>query len=75
MLFYLGVQRLGAARASAYSVLIPLFGVSLTVPILGEAFSPVSFVGAAIVIGELWLTQSRPRDPEAEAAAAPAAAR
>jgi drug/metabolite transporter (DMT)-like permease len=60
VLFYLGVQRIGAARASAYAVLIPLFGVSLTVPILGEPFSPIAFVGAAIVIVGLWLTQGRP---------------
>jgi drug/metabolite transporter (DMT)-like permease len=72
VLFYLGVQRIGAARASAYAVLIPLFGVSLTIPILGEAFSPISLVGAAIVIGGLWLTQSQPADPQEEAAAAPA---
>jgi len=58
VLFYLGVQRIGAARASAYTVLIPLFGVSLTVAILGESFSPISFVGAGIVIGGLWLTQA-----------------
>jgi drug/metabolite transporter (DMT)-like permease len=64
VLFYLGVQRIGAARASAYAVLIPLFGVSMTVPILGEAFSPVSLLGAAIVIGGLWLTQSRPAATE-----------
>lgn len=57
--FYLGVQRIGAARASAYSVLIPLFGVSMTVTILGEPFEPISLLGAAIVIAGLWLTQSR----------------
>ena len=58
VLFYLGVQRIGSARASAYTVLVPLFGVSLTVPILGESLDPISFVGAAIVIGGLWLTQA-----------------
>jgi drug/metabolite transporter (DMT)-like permease len=57
--FYLGVQRIGSARASAYTVLIPLFGVSLTVAVLGESFVPISFLGAAIVIGGLWLTQAR----------------
>jgi len=72
VLFYLGVQRIGSARASAYSVLIPLFGVSLTVPILGESLAPISIVGAAIVIAGLWLTQSRPAAPREEAAAAPA---
>lgn len=64
VLFYLGVQRIGAARASAYAVLIPLFGVSMTVPILGEGFSPVSLLGAAIVIGGLRLAQSRPAATE-----------
>jgi len=75
VLFYLGVQRIGSARASAYTVLVPLFGVSLTVPILGESLDPISLVGAAIVIGGLWLTQSRaapPREPStATSAAAP----
>jgi drug/metabolite transporter (DMT)-like permease len=64
VMFYLGVQRIGAARASAFSVLIPLFGVSMTVTILGEPFEPVSLIGAAIVIGGLWLTQSRPMAAE-----------
>ena len=69
VLFYLGVQRIGSARASAYTVLIPLFGVSLTVPILGESLAPISFIGAAIVIAGLWLTQRRPIDHETDLAA------
>jgi len=69
VLFYLGVQRIGSARASAYTVLVPLFGVSLTVPILGESLAPISFVGAAIVIAGLWLTQRRPLDRETALAA------
>lgn len=60
--FYEGVRRLGAARASAYTVLIPLFGLSLTVTLLGEPLSPISLVGAAIVLVGLWLTQ-RPDPP------------
>ena len=55
--FYLGVQRLGAARAAASSVLIPLFGVAATVALLGEALEPLTIVGAAIVIGALALMQ------------------
>jgi drug/metabolite transporter (DMT)-like permease len=74
-LFYLGVQRIGSARASAYTVLIPLFGVSLTVPILGESLAPISFVGAAIVICGLWLAQSRPLDQQVNVAEGPAIAR
>jgi drug/metabolite transporter (DMT)-like permease len=74
VLFDLGVQRIGSARASAYTVLVPLFGVSLTVPILNESLDPISLVGAAIVIGGLWLTQRRPVAPPEPAPAARAAA-
>jgi drug/metabolite transporter (DMT)-like permease len=74
VLFYLGVQRIGSARASAYTVLVPLFGVSLTLPILGESLDPISLVGAAIVIGGLWLTQSRAAAPQEPSAATSAAA-
>jgi drug/metabolite transporter (DMT)-like permease len=75
VLFYLGVQRIGSARASAYTVLVPLFGVSLTVPILNESLDPISLVGAAIVIGGLWLTQRRAAAVQEPSAAASAAAR
>ena len=61
VLFYLGVQLLGAARAAAYSVLIPLFGVAATVTLLGETLEPVSILGAAVVIGGLWLMQAPSR--------------
>jgi drug/metabolite transporter (DMT)-like permease len=56
--YYLGVQRMGASRASAFSVLIPLFGVSLTVILLGERLEAVGAVGAALVLVGLWLTQA-----------------
>ena len=62
--FYLGMQKLGAARAAAYSVLIPLFGVAATTALLGERLEPLALVGAAIVIGGLWLMQgSAPPEP------------
>jgi drug/metabolite transporter (DMT)-like permease len=57
--FYLGVQRLGAARASSYSVLIPLFGVAATIALLGAPLEPLALAGAALVIGGLWLMQAR----------------
>lgn len=56
--FYLGVQRIGAARASAYSVLIPLFGVASTVALLGEPLEPAGLGGAALVVAGLWLMQA-----------------
>lgn len=59
VLFALGVEMIGAARASAYAVLIPLFGVAATVTILGESIEPVALTGAVLVIVGLRLMQSR----------------
>lgn len=55
--FYEGIRRLGAARASAFTVLIPLFGASMTAVLLSEPLGPLSLVGAAIVIAGLVITQ------------------
>ena len=55
--FYEGIRRLGAARASAFTVLIPLFGASMTAVLLDEPLGPLSLVGAAIVIAGLLITQ------------------
>lgn len=63
VLFILGVELIGAARASAYAVLIPLFGVAATVSILGERIEPISVVGAALVVIGLVLMQSHERFP------------
>ncbi len=59
--FYEGIRRLGAARASAYTVLVPLFGVSMTAVLLGDALGPLALVGAAIVIAGLVITQTPSR--------------
>jgi drug/metabolite transporter (DMT)-like permease len=58
--FYLGVEAIGSARASAYAVLIPLFGVAATVTVLGEPIEPIALAGAALVIAGLRLMQSGP---------------
>jgi drug/metabolite transporter (DMT)-like permease len=63
--FYLGVERIGSARASAYAVLIPLFGVAATVTILGEPIEPVALAGAALVIIRLRLMQAGEREQPA----------
>jgi drug/metabolite transporter (DMT)-like permease len=63
VLFALGVELIGAARASAYAVLIPLFGVAATVTILGEPLDPIALVGAALVVVGLILMQARERSP------------
>ena len=61
VLFALGVELIGSARASAYAVLIPLFGVAATVTILGEPIEPIALVGAVLVVAGLVLMQTRER--------------
>lgn len=68
VLFALGVEMIGAARASAYAVLIPLFGVAATVTILGEPIEPIALVGAALVVAGLVLMQGRQGVSQAAAA-------
>ena len=61
VLFALGVEMIGSARASAYAVLIPLFGVAATVTILHEPLDPIALLGAAFVVVGLILMQTRGR--------------
>jgi drug/metabolite transporter (DMT)-like permease len=53
-----GVARIGAARASAFTLLVPLFGVGLSMLFLAEQPSGVTFAGGAVVLAGLWLIQS-----------------
>ena len=69
--FYLGVEQIGSARASAYAVLIPLFGVAAAVTVLGEPLAPLELAGAVLVIVGLRMLQS---GAAAAAAAQPAPA-
>jgi drug/metabolite transporter (DMT)-like permease len=65
-----GIRRIGAARASAFIVLVPLLGVVLTSSLLGEEASAFLVVGTAIVLAGLWLVQTaRPRPLRAPAGA------
>lgn len=56
--FLQGIRLIGAARASAYTVLIPVFGLTLTVALLGEPITPVALVGAVVVLAGLRITQT-----------------
>lgn len=58
-----GVARIGPSRASAFALLVPVFGVLLSVVMLGEALRPYTLLGGAIVIAGIWLVQSGPRRP------------
>ena len=60
VLFYEGVREIGAARAAAFTLLVPVFGVLASVLVLGEPLRPLLAAGGAIVLAGLWLVQ-RPR--------------
>lgn len=58
-----GVARIGAARASAFTLLVPLFGVGLSVAFLGERPTLLAIAGGGVVLAGLWLIQSDRRPP------------
>ena len=57
--FYEGVRLIGAARASSFALLVPIFGVLSSVLVLHEPLRATLVVGGAIVIAGLWLAESR----------------
>lgn len=62
-----GIARIGAARASAFTLLVPLFGVVLSIIFLAERPSVLAIAGGVVVLGGLWLVQtdrSAPPTPE-----------
>jgi drug/metabolite transporter (DMT)-like permease len=61
--FLEGVKLIGPQRATAYSVLIPVFGLVLVAIFLAEPLTPVALVGAMIVLVGLRVTQTTPAAP------------
>jgi drug/metabolite transporter (DMT)-like permease len=59
VLLNLGVARIGAARASAFALLVPVVGVVTSVIFLGEEIGPLTVIGGAIVLLGLWLVEHR----------------
>jgi drug/metabolite transporter (DMT)-like permease len=57
--FYEGVRRIGAARASSFALLVPIFGVLSSVLVLHEPLRLTLALGGAIVVFGLWLVESR----------------
>jgi drug/metabolite transporter (DMT)-like permease len=58
--FYEGVKALGAARASQFINLVPPLAVAESVLLLGEPLTPALYVGTALVVVGLYLT-NRPK--------------
>jgi drug/metabolite transporter (DMT)-like permease len=57
VLFYEGVSRIGASRATAFALLVPIFGVLGSVLILDESIGAGTFVGGVAILAGLWLVQ------------------
>jgi drug/metabolite transporter (DMT)-like permease len=57
MLWYTGVQRLGSARTSLYSNLVPIVSLAVAALWLGERLGWVKIAGAAAVLSGLALTR------------------
>lgn len=60
--WFRGIERLGPAAVTGFTFLSPLTAVLLGWLILGEALSPLQLLGAALVLGCVWVG-SRPAKP------------
>jgi drug/metabolite transporter (DMT)-like permease len=58
--FYEGVRRIGAARATSFAFLVPVFGVVSSVLLLGERIAMLTILGGILVLVGLWLVQRQP---------------
>jgi len=57
--YYQAVQRLGAARTVIFNNLVPVFGASFGVLLLGEPLLPSMLLGGAVAIaGVMLVTRS-----------------
>jgi drug/metabolite transporter (DMT)-like permease len=59
VLLNLGVARIGASRASAFALLVPVVGVLSSVALLGDELGPLTVLGGVIVLAGLWLIEHR----------------
>lgn len=59
VIWYMGVQRLGSARTSVYSSLVPVAALVTAALWLGESIGGLKLAGAALVIGGLLVTRLR----------------
>jgi len=60
--FYVrGVELIGANRAGLFVNLVPVFGTLGSVLLLGEAFHPYHAMALALVLGGIWLAETKRR--------------
>ena len=68
--FYAGAQRVGAAQASLISTVEPLWTIAAAALIYGERLQPVQWVGGALILAGVVLSQTGGRRGASGAAAA-----
>jgi drug/metabolite transporter (DMT)-like permease len=59
--FYAGAQRVGAAQASLISTVEPLWTILAASILLGERLAPIQWVGGALILAGVLLSQTRGR--------------
>jgi len=59
-LFNLALKAAGVIRAVGFKLLIPVFGIALSCLLLGERPGVLTYVGAAVVIGSVFMIQRVP---------------
>ena len=59
VLFYEGVRRIGAPRATAFAMLVPIFGVLSSVILLDEELGFGTLAGGVAIMSGLWLVERR----------------
>jgi drug/metabolite transporter (DMT)-like permease len=59
-LFNLALKATGVVRAVGFKLLIPVFGIALSIILLGERPGLFTYIGAVIVIGSVYLIQRMP---------------
>ncbi len=57
LIWYIGVQRIGPARTSMYSNLVPIVALGVAAVWLGEPLTRVKIIGAAAVLTGVFLTR------------------
>lgn len=57
LIWYMAVQRIGPARTSVYSNLVPIVAIAVAVIWLGEPLTPAKLSGAALVLTGVFLTR------------------
>ena len=58
-IFYRLLQRIGAARATAVTYLISLFGVFWGWLLLGEPITPTMIIACGLILGGVWMSQQK----------------